>query len=122
MLPLETMVEIIVALLLAAVIVYCAILDKRLAVIRSGQDALRDLIAQLSGATATAERAVLDLRLAADASGADLNEKVKAARPLADELAILIESGSAVAARLERSRGDFVPSQPSLLKALKEAR
>jgi hypothetical protein len=122
MFPLETMVEIIVALLLAAVIVYCAILDKRLAVVRSGQDALRELLTQLSSATAKAERAVVDLRMAADASGADLSEKVRLARPLADELAILIESGSAVAGRLERSRGDVVPSQPSLLKALKEAR
>jgi hypothetical protein len=122
MLPLETMVEIIVALLLAAVIVYCAILDQRLAVVRSGQDALRDLLAQLSSATASAERAIADLRTTADVSAADLGEKLKNARPLADELAILIESGSSVAARLERSRGDVVPSQPSLLKALKEAR
>ena len=122
MLPLETMVEIVVALLLAAVIVYCAILDQRLAVVRSGQEALQDLLAQLSSATTRAERTLLDLRATADSSGADLAEKLKSARSLADELAILIESGSAVAGRLERSRGEVVPSQPSLLKALKEAR
>lgn len=122
MLSLESMIEVIVALLLGAVIVYCAILDRRLAAVRAGQDALRDLLGQLTIATDTAERAVLDLRIAADASGADLAEKNKVGRALADELAILIESSSAVAARLERARSEVTPSQPSLLKSLREAR
>ena len=120
--PLETLVDIVVAILLGAVIVYCAILDRRLAVVREGQDSLRELLAQLSGATLNAERAVMDLRNTANASAADLGEKIRIAKPLADELGLLVESGSAVVGRLEKSRSDGAASQPSLLKALREAR
>ncbi|MDR3500576.1 MAG: DUF6468 domain-containing protein [Parvibaculum sp.] len=99
-LPMDVMLEVIVCVLLAATIVYCATLDRRLRAMRSGQDGLRELITDLSAATNNAVAAIARLREASDATGKSLSEQVKRGRALADELALMVESGNDIADRL----------------------
>lgn len=99
-LPLDLMLEVIVCVLLVATIGYCATLDRRLRAMREGQDGLRSLIADLSAATTQAMSAITHLRQAGDATGVALTEQVKRGRALADELALMVQSGNDIANRL----------------------
>lgn len=99
-LPLDLMLEVIVCVLLMATIGYCATIDRRLRAMRSGQDGLRGLIADLSGATGQAMDAIAHLRQASDATGVALTEQVKRGRALADELSLMVQSGNDIANRL----------------------
>lgn len=94
------LLEALVCVLLAATIGYCAMLDRRLRAMRSGQDGLRDLIRDLSGTTEQALAAIGRLKEASDVTGQTLGEQVKRARALGDELALMIEAGNDIADRL----------------------
>ncbi len=99
-LPLDFMLEVIVCVLLAATIGYCATLDRRLRAMRAGQDGLRELIGDLSGATEQAMLAIARLRQASDETGGALTEQVKRGRALADELSLMVQAGNDIANRL----------------------
>lgn len=99
-LPLDMMLEVIVCVLLVATIGYCATIDRRLRAMRSGQDGLRDLINDLTGATSQAMNAISHLRQASDATGAALTEQVKRGGVLADELSLMVQAGNDIANRL----------------------
>lgn len=101
-LPLSVLLEGIVCLFLIATIAYCAMLDRRLRAMRSGQDGLRDLVRDLNAATAQAVHAIDNLKKASAATGDDLGDRVKRARALADELALMLEAGDRIADRLDR--------------------
>ncbi|MDO8289006.1 MAG: DUF6468 domain-containing protein [Parvibaculum sp.] len=94
------MLEVIVSVLLVATIGYCATIDRRLRAMRDGQDGLRDLINDLSGATTQAMSAIAHLRQASDATGAALTEQVKKGSLLADELSLMVQAGNDIANRL----------------------
>lgn len=102
-LPLGLLLEIIVCVFLAATIGYCAMLDRRLRAMRSGQDGLRDLIAALNTSTAHAVTAIDGLKQASSATNDELGERMRRAGALADELALMIEAGERIADRLGRS-------------------
>ncbi|MES1990655.1 MAG: DUF6468 domain-containing protein [Pseudomonadota bacterium] len=113
-LSLGSMLEIIVSLLLIATIGYCATIDRRLRAMREGQDGLRDLIRDLSGATTQALSAIAHLRQASDATGAALSEQVKRGTVLADELSFMVQAGNDIANRLGgiETRRSVAPSMP----------
>ncbi|NWH08232.1 MAG: hypothetical protein HXY22_06240 [Alphaproteobacteria bacterium] len=113
--------DLIVAGLLAGVIAYCLVLDQRLRALREGQTSLTDFIAKLTEATKRAETTLAGIKMVAEGSGAELQQRTKAARAAADELALLVESGSKLSSRLEGQRPENGAGQ-ALLKALKEAR
>lgn len=117
--PFDLMLEIIVSVLLAATIGYCAMLDRRLRAMRSGQDGLRELIEDLSVATRQASEAIGRLREASNATGQQLSEQVARGRGLADELALMLESGNAIANRLGslEMRRPIVGTAPALQPA-----
>lgn len=99
-LPFDLLLEGIVSILLIATIGYCAMIDRRLRAMRSGQDGLRDLIGELSAATEQASDAITRLRDASNATGQKLSEHVARGRSLADELAFMLEAGNDIANRL----------------------
>lgn len=101
-LPLGTILELIVCVFLGATIAYCAMLDRRLRAMRSGQDGLRELVGELNNATQRAVSAIEALKQASAATGDELGESVNRARVLADELALMIESGERIAERITR--------------------
>ncbi|NWG46414.1 MAG: hypothetical protein HXY25_07680 [Alphaproteobacteria bacterium] len=132
---LSLLIDCLVAVLLVVTIVYCALLDRRLRALRSGQDGLRAVITELDAATAKAERAISSLARLGETEGSALGGTLAKARSLADELSLMIESGNSLATRLEGVRSRTAPgpqgtsgqaaplaAENPLLKALREAR
>ena len=106
-------IDVIVIALLAATIFYAFRLERRLANMRSAQAALGDVIRELNSAAACAEAGIQGLKAAATSSGQTLDDKIKRARGLGDELALLLQAGERLSNRLDTPR-----SQGSALRAL----
>jgi hypothetical protein len=92
--------DVVVTVLLAATIVYCFLLNRRLDNMRAGQAELRGLIAEFNKATEKARASIADLRSASDDTGRILQDQIAKARSLADELAFMAETGTKLADRL----------------------
>ncbi len=104
MVNLEIWLEALVAILLAVTVVYCFVLNRRLAALRGAQEEMVQLTADLSAAMRMAQAGISDLRKAGDEIGAELQNRVNAARGLCDELKVMTQSGEDLANRLERGR------------------
>jgi hypothetical protein len=99
----------IVSILLLITICYAVILNRKLNALRGDKGALKALIGQLTAATNSAEAGVAGLGAAAGEIGRTLEKKLQEAQSLRDDLAYMIERGSAAADRLEgtiRTRRD----------------
>ncbi len=90
-----------IILLLAVVIFYTVMLNRRLAVLRASKAEFEQLFSGFSQATGKAQTGVTAMRETAADSGKLLDEKIKTARGLADDLTFLLERGEAQAGRLE---------------------
>lgn len=85
--------EAMVAVVLVFAATLCWRLDRRLTALKSGQDGVRQAVAELAAATARAEAGVRDLRAASQEAGRDLERRIAVARETADELALLSGEG-----------------------------
>ena len=108
----EIAVELIVAGLLSAAIVWAIILDRRLRDLRSGKDGVRQAVMDLVGATARAEAAIASLREAADKAGARLAQTQAGAKSTSDELSLLVGAAEGLAERLAARRAELRPPPP----------
>jgi hypothetical protein len=108
-LPLGLILEGIVAVLLAATLVYCIILERKLRALRSGQDGLKALIEGLNAATQRAQFSVAELRRTGEEIDDRLRGKLSAGKALGDELELMIEAGNNLANRLEGGRTGRMP-------------
>lgn len=106
-------IDVVVIALLGATIFYAFRLERRLANMRSAQSALSDVIRDLNIAAARAEAGVQGLKAAAASSGQSLDDKIKRARGLGDELALLLQAGERLGNKLDTPR-----SQGGALRAL----
>lgn len=97
-------IDVVVIALLAATIFYALRLERRLANVRDAQSAFADVIRELNGAAHRAEAGIQGLKAAATSSGQTLDDKIKRARALADELGLLLQSGDRLGQRIEASR------------------
>lgn len=70
--------------LLGACLVFCWRLDRKLSLLRNGQDGLREAAQELTEATRHAEAAVRNLRTTAMEAGRDLQTRIDEARGLSD--------------------------------------
>jgi len=95
-------IEIALTVLLAATLVYCALLERRLAALRKGQDSFKETIAELNAAIQSAGASMRLLKSVAAGAGETLDERLSRARNLVDELSLLTASGERVAARIEQ--------------------
>jgi hypothetical protein len=86
--PITIGLEALLAVLLAACLVFCWRLERRLAALRNGQDGVRAAAAELVQATAQAEAAVRALRASASDAGRDLQARIDDARGLSDRLGL----------------------------------
>jgi ABC-type transporter Mla subunit MlaD len=89
--------------LLAATLVYCIVLERRLAAVRKGQEGLRTMIGNLNAAIAGAGASLRALKAAASGAADTLDDRLKRARALADELSLLTTSGERIAERFDRA-------------------
>jgi len=82
-----------VALLVLVAAIMLWRVDAKLRALRSGQDGIRASILQLDEASERARASLAALQRAARESGESLEDNVRRARGLADELRLLVEAG-----------------------------
>lgn len=92
--PTEFLLDGLMAVLLAATVFYCAMLDRRLKALRNGQDGFRQTIDQLNTATARAEVSIAQLKQASGSMDETLGVQIREARVLAAELARAVQKGA----------------------------
>jgi ABC-type transporter Mla subunit MlaD len=88
--------------LLAATLVYCAILERRLASLRRGQDSFQKTISELNAAIESAGSAIRTLKTSTAGASVALDERLVKARNLIDELSLVTASADRIAQRIER--------------------
>ena len=93
--------ELALEVLLAFTLVYCVILERRLAAVRKGQEGLKRHIGELNMAIAGAGASLRALKTAAGEAAHTLDERLKRARLHIDELSVLTASGERIAQRME---------------------
>lgn len=86
--PVTLVIEVVLALMLAACLFYFWRLDKKLQALRTGQDGALRAAAELAQATAQAEAAVRAMRSTAQDAGRDLQARINDARATADRLGL----------------------------------
>ena len=95
--PLSLIIDILVAMLLVVTIGYAVVLNNRLGSLRRDKGELERLIAGFAETTTRAEAGIGELREMADV----LQERLKRAESLRDDLVFLMERGNQAADRLE---------------------
>ncbi|MFO1187055.1 MAG: DUF6468 domain-containing protein [Alphaproteobacteria bacterium] len=105
-------VNLLVAVLLAATLVYCFRLDRRLSALRSGQDGFKEVIAALDRATERAQMSLADLKALGLAAETALRPEVAKADVLLEELKLMVQSADRVADRLVEARPSGAAAKP----------
>ena len=95
--------EIGLCILLAATLVYCVVLERRLMAVRQGQQDLKNTIGDLNASIETAALSLRALQSAACSVGEVLDRKVAGARAAIDELSLVAASSERIAQRMESS-------------------
>src|SRR3954468_19235924 len=93
--------ELSLEFLLALTLVYCVILERRLAAVRKGQEGLKSHIGEMNMAIAGAGARLRALKSAAGEAAQTLDERLKRARLHIDELSVLTVSGERIAQSVE---------------------
>lgn len=93
--------QILLQVLLAATLVYCILLERRLSAVRKGQEGLKAHIGELNMAISGAGASLRALKAAAGEAAGTLDERLKRARLHIDELSVLTASGERIAQRME---------------------
>ena len=112
---LSIVVELLLSALLVLTLGYCALLERKLSLLRKGQDGLKETIAELNTAITNAGVSMRMLKTAAAGASEKLEEEIARGRGLADELAVLTASGERIAGRIERGGTRNGSSLPGML-------
>jgi chromosome segregation ATPase len=107
-LPISMIVELTLAALLAATLICCVSLDRRLKRLRNDQESLNGTVHALNAAVISAGASIAKLRSAAAEADKTLTGKVSSARALVDELSLLTTACERIATRMENA-GTFAP-------------
>jgi len=96
-------VELALTVLLAVTLVYCIVLERRLAAVRRGQEGLKSTIGELNTAITNAGGSMRALKATASGAAETLDERLARARAVIDELSLLTASGERIAERFDRA-------------------
>ena len=106
----ENILNIIILVMLAVMIGYCVILNKRLKAFRSIKKEMADIIDQLNASTSHAQKSIAEFKNVVFAEEEKLNKVLRKASEMADELDMINETGSNLANRIEQGlTGDNAP-------------
>lgn len=97
---LSLILDVVVAVLLAATIVYAALLNRRLQGLRANKAEFEAMVTEFNEATRRTEGAIQALRLAADQTAKALSVQVERGQALRDELAFLTNRADGAAERI----------------------
>ena len=95
--------ELTLVVLLTVTLGYCIVLERRLAGVKKGQQALGKTVRELNSAVDKAGAALSALKATSNNVSEDLTGKIRRARALADELSVLTASGERIAERFDRA-------------------
>jgi chromosome segregation ATPase len=118
-LPLSMIVELTLTALLAATLICCISLDRRLKRLRQDQHSLNGTVQALNAAVINAAASIAKLRTAATEADKSLGGKVSSARALVDELSLLTAACERIATRMEDASGFAPRSRPETLRAVR---
>ena len=118
-LPLSTIIELTLTALLAATLICCFNLDRRLKRLRKDQESLNGTVNALNAAVMNASASIVKLRAAAVEVDKTLGGKVTSARALVDELSLLTAACDRIATRMEGARDWNAPSRAESLRAVR---
>lgn len=97
------LIESSVAVLLVVTIAYCAILERRLRRLRADEKSLKATITELVTATEIAERAIKGLKSLVQDCDQNLEQRLKVAERLSQDIARQTTGAEQLLARLERT-------------------
>jgi Flp pilus assembly protein TadB len=118
-LPLSMIVEVTLAVLLAATLICCFSLDRRLKRLRTDQESLNGTVHALNAAVINAGASVAKLRAATAEADKTLGGKVTSARALVDELSLLTAACERIATRLEGAQTWNATARSETLRAVR---
>ena len=118
-LPLPMMVELMLTALLAATLICCFRLDRRLKRLRQDQQSLNGTVQALNAAVINAGASIVKLRTAATEADKSLGGKVSSARALVDELSLLTAACDHIATRMEDASAFAPPPRAETLRAVR---
>lgn len=101
-LPLGLFVEGAVAILLALTIGYCIVLNQRLKRLHADKDVMRQMVADLVGATNLANQAIKELKQTAVEADLSLNSRLEEAERFGIELAHHVNAGTVLMERIAK--------------------
>lgn len=113
----ETILDLMLAGLLCATLIYCFVLNRRLSRLRSARGDMAEMVRSFHQATEAARASVSELKNASDAIGMDLKNQVDKARELLDELELVTSSASRVADRIEKGVDQSKPAAAAVSAA-----
>lgn len=116
-LPLNLVIEGLVAILLVITIGYCILLNSRLKRLRADEEGLRATIAELLTATEIAERAIQGLRTTSAQCDQTLGQRLHQAGQVSEELSTKLTAAGAVVERLGKMAGIPVGDSPAVKPA-----
>jgi len=96
-------VELALTALLTVTLVYCIVLERRLAAVRKGQEGLKSTIGELNTAIIHAGASMRALKSSAAEAAETLDARLAKARTTIDELSLLTASGERIAERFDRA-------------------
>ena len=99
---LSVAIDVVVAILLVATIVYAIVLNRKLTALRNAKAEMDSTLARFAESTSKAASGIEALKAHAQVSGSALDSIVTRAHSLTDDLTFLIERGSNLANRLEK--------------------
>lgn len=104
MMPMITLLlDVSVAALLLAVILYCGRLNRNIRVLQDSKSEMAKLFAEFDQSIEAAQQSVRELKEATRKSEDILREKLETANSIADDLAFMIERGNKTADQIETS-------------------
>ncbi|HEV7345150.1 MAG TPA: DUF6468 domain-containing protein [Devosia sp.] len=101
-LPLGLFIESAVAVLLALTIGYCIVLNQRLKRLHADKDVMRQMVADLVGATNLANQAIKELKQTAVEADLSLNSRLEEAERFGIELANHVNAGTVLMERIAK--------------------
>lgn len=115
-LSLDTILNLIVAVLLVGTMVFAYVLNNRLKKLRSNKEEVDAAILRFDQSVTRAEETIVFLRDVSSKSYSSLSETVQQAQSLRDEISFMLERGEGLAQSLDDkiriTRRDLTPGQP----------
>tara|TARA_R110002096_G_scaffold435927_1_gene664301 strand:+ start:67102 stop:67590 length:489 start_codon:yes stop_codon:yes gene_type:complete len=98
----ENILNIIILVMLAVMIGYCVVLNKRLKAFRKIKEEMADIIDQLNSSTSHAQKSIVEFKNVVFEEEKKLDQVLRRASEMADELDMINETGSNLANRIEQ--------------------